>query len=153
MFGVAVQEIHQNSKKWLLSLREDCGTLTDWDIRYYNFLRCYLWSLNFISGAWRPYKIRKLLSENDVEVASSTSVVMAMVPMLQGAHLTITVDKTRQGPVIAPFSVQRTTRCLSNQPFLLLLMIYFWYNTQGAFVIIILICSNLLNCLKAVKEQ
>ena len=65
---------------------------------------------------------------------------------------TCTMDKTHHGPVAAPFSVRLLQFFLirrgspNNQPFLLLLMICFGYaannNTQGAFVIIFLICSD-----------
>ena len=76
-------------------------------------------------------------------------------------YLASTVYKTHHGQVIAPFSVQVLQffllvrwRCLSSQPFLMLLMIFFAYeanyNTQGGFVIIFFIRRNLLNCLRSV---
>ena len=65
---------------------------------------------------------------------------------------TCTVDKTHHGPVATPFFVRLLQfflirrRSPSNQPFLLLLIICLGYaannNTQGAFVIIFLICSD-----------
>ena len=76
------------------------------------------------------------------------------------AYLTTTVDKTHHGLAIAPFSMQLLQlfllrrKCPSNQPFLLLLMICFDYaanyDTEGAFVIIFLVCSDLLNYLRSV---
>ena len=93
--------------------------------------------------------------------------------------LTSILDKTHHEPVIAPFSVQLLQhfqlrrRCHSNQPFFtVILVIYFCYsascNTRGAlnviifviilgditnFVIIFLIRSDLLNCLRSVSTM
>ena len=51
-------------------------------------------------------------------------------------------------------SLQLHQRCLSNQRFLLLLMICCCYaanyNAKGAFVIILFICSDLLNCNRSI---
>ena len=68
-----------------------------------------------------------------------------------------TTDKTHNGLVIAPFSVQLLQflligrRCPSNQPFLLLLMIYYGYAATHMEHLwkTLLICSDLLNCLKS----
>ena len=71
-----------------------------------------------------------------------------------------TVDKTHHRAVISSFSVQLLhffsyAGGILNLPFLLLLMIYSGYaanyNTQGTFVIIFWICSDLLNCLSSVS--
>ena len=85
------------------------------------------------------------------------------------SYFTPTVDKTRNGPVAAPFAVQplqfylfiylffwhaRGVPLTNPQPFLLLLIICFGctanYNRQEAFAIIFLICGNFLNCLRRV---
>ena len=77
------------------------------------------------------------------------------------SYLIYTKDKTHHGPVVATFSVKLLKlfrlrqRCSSNQIF----YSYWWYallwplanyKTQGAFVIIFLVCSNLLDCLRSV---
>ena len=78
------------------------------------------------------------------------------------SYLTFTVDKTHHGPVTTPFTVQILVCLLQffsyagGFLFFIVSVIddMLWLcsklYTQGAFVIILFICSNLLNCLRSV---
>ena len=69
-------------------------------------------------------------------------------------YLTSIVDKSNHGPVITPFSVQLQEFILATTFFHYYLLTYLCYlakyKTRGTFVIIFLICSDLLNCLSSV---
>ena len=105
-------------------------------------------------------KCIKILFIKDLcyHIASYTSNLLPVETL--NPYLTSIVDKTHHGPVIAFFFCatsaifQLHQRCPSNQPFLLFFMMSFGnaanYNTQPAFAITFLICSDIFNYLKSV---